>query len=439
MIAQALEHPVDLALDRLRQSNAIAVIACTGAGAGLQNMLWKVPGISSFLAGARFPYAQEDTEAYIGQRWQGSFASADLALRMAMAAYVDACRIRELRVRKLERATIPQDLDEQAAHSAAIKEEAHRPVIGLGLAASVTSNREHRGEHRVHVAVMGAGGAQRVDVVLKKGLASPGMRDLDGRQADFIALDALLYSLGESQVLIPGSPAGPSSIPLNGGYVVDIQPVDETELRQHLFELPVFAGAGIGFGSRRTADKLVGRSLDINPITGNPPHAGHTERTAIVSAATGRNGLYLLPTAGKTGKPAVTVAEALNRVGMLKAANAEEGAEWPIYVSADESLFVEMARKFPGAGIIVGGDAALRMLEPRWYEGGEAGLNAVFGELRSLKTNFYLFGRKIDGKFKSSLNILIDDIPGQWWDMFHAMDGEWDVSSTEIRQRRGIR
>ena len=59
----------------------IHVIA-TGAGSGLQNMLWSTPGCSSYFSGASFPYAQEEQEELLGfmpEHFCSEEAAVDLA------------------------------------------------------------------------------------------------------------------------------------------------------------------------------------------------------------------------------------------------------------------------------------------------------------------------------------------------------------------------
>ncbi len=49
----------------LERSMSLYVVA-TGAGAGIQDALWKVPGCSSFLTGSEFPYAPRVSAAFAG-------------------------------------------------------------------------------------------------------------------------------------------------------------------------------------------------------------------------------------------------------------------------------------------------------------------------------------------------------------------------------------
>src|SRR5262245_39626243 len=126
----------DRAIALIRESKARVYVASTGAGAGLQGMLWRLPGSSSFLVGASFPYAAEATDEFLGFR-PDHYCSPDTALDLATEAFLRA------------------GAGEQA--------------IGIGLTASVATTAIHRGAHRIHIAWITARGACGHDLTLEKG------------------------------------------------------------------------------------------------------------------------------------------------------------------------------------------------------------------------------------------------------------------------------
>src|SRR5512139_3153539 len=135
--------------DLLDSGKRIYVIA-TGAGAGIQDRLWRVPGISKILHGAEFPYASELTDELIGYKPNG-YCSPIVAVELALKAY-------------------------QKAWSPGVD------AVGLGLSASVTSVVPHRGEHRVFVAVADSNGVKFSIHCLDKATSS---RWMDGKLADY--------------------------------------------------------------------------------------------------------------------------------------------------------------------------------------------------------------------------------------------------------------
>jgi hypothetical protein len=62
-------------------------IIATGAGAGLQQKLWEIPGCSWYLSGCTFPYDQDEQADLLGFMPE-HFCSEDAAIDLASAAYV---------------------------------------------------------------------------------------------------------------------------------------------------------------------------------------------------------------------------------------------------------------------------------------------------------------------------------------------------------------
>src|SRR5208337_2393838 len=104
--------------DKIKELGVNIHVIATGAGADIQNELWAFPGSSAYLSGASFPYAPEEQEELLGFMPE-HFASPENAIDLASAAYMKAYKF------------------------------GGKKPVGLGLTASVASEREHRGEHRV--------------------------------------------------------------------------------------------------------------------------------------------------------------------------------------------------------------------------------------------------------------------------------------------------
>src|SRR3954468_8124020 len=64
-------------------------IAASGAGAGLQKMLWDVPGISAVLMEGVFPYSTDATDQFLRFKPE-QYCSAKTAMAMAMECYYRA-------------------------------------------------------------------------------------------------------------------------------------------------------------------------------------------------------------------------------------------------------------------------------------------------------------------------------------------------------------
>lgn len=196
-------------------------LACTGAGAGAQQELWKVPGCSSYFAGAAFPYGEDQTADFLGFRPE-RFCSRATALDLAMASYY--------------RAWTGPGCD----------------AVGVGLTATVASTREHRGGHRVHAAVMTAQGVRTQELRLPSGMGEA------ARQRDGIECDLLAVRLATDPDRFP-----------------DATP----EAWARFFARPLWTTSG----ARGTAGQLGQRPV-LFPGAFNPPHAGHLEPAAATGA-----------------------------------------------------------------------------------------------------------------------------------------------------------
>jgi nicotinic acid mononucleotide adenylyltransferase len=205
---------------RLRGSDARVFVTATGAGAGIQDVLWRVPGCSSFLVGAAFPYDWQQIVGVLGFH-PARFASEETAIDLAHTSYLRALDI-----------SGPQ-----------------RNAVGVGLTASVASTAAHRGDHRVHVAVTTFGRTLGRTLVLAKGTGQD-VRDFDGEAADETGLLALFHAAGVRE---------------------DPNLQDWTDRsRAQFFARPYWSADG-----RRGIASEMPAAAPIFPGTFNPPHAGH--------------------------------------------------------------------------------------------------------------------------------------------------------------------
>lgn len=364
-------------VESILDSDCKVFVIATGAGAGIQKALWDVPGISSVFVGASFPYSTEQTDEILGFK-PDKYASDETAIDLAHAAYMKAW-------------------------SPGVN------AIGLGLTASVASNREHRGDHRVHLALISQRGTQVLTVQLKKGVGSE-QRKRDGDYCDKLALRLLASEAagtGLKMGILPEEYLGSSYITSDTADV---------KSRARFFARPFFYADGT-----RTAIPPTGKSLTLFPGAFNPPHEGH-----FGIADTMDNWAHLRVTfeitTDSAHKPALSVVEMLQRAKLLQGRSRLFTQGCP--------LFVDKAKRFPGAGLVLGADAMLRMYDPKWCSDA-AKLTATFMESM---TTFYAFGRKLDDGFVSSQDLLEHLPPGAQGLSVTHVRGRWDVSSSALRK-----
>jgi len=338
----------------------------TGAGAGIQKMLWEVPGASSFLVESIFPYAPARSAKFAGITPK-TFASEEFALDLAAAAYVEAM------------------------------DDPTKDPVGLALTASVASIKEHRGDHRLHMVCMTKDKILGKTLVLAKGTS---MRTHDGYASDTATLDLLLATLD-----------------IGGGLYEDYS----QQARRRFFEHPVFHPNG-----GRTSEN----SIDDRPLfpgAFDPPHAGHeTIADSVAHPEVADLEPVFAICVDHPIKAPLSVQGMLRRASLLK--------HRTVLFTEGDPLYIDKARKHPGRPIILGADALLRMLDHKWTEVPRT----LFDEFRTLGTKFFVFGRKIGEDFISASEaIVICAQHGVPRDLFQALDGRWDISSSAIREHKG--
>ncbi len=366
--------PPRVELAALRDRPRRIYLACTGAGAGLQNELWSIPGCSSFFAGATFPYAPDATASFLGFEPE-RFCSPETALDLAMASYMAAV---------------------DPAHPS---HDSPDP-IGLGLTASVASLEEHRGAHRVHVACMTSTRVLAANITLPKATGVEA-RANDGVIADAAAATLLLAAAGVGDTTRHEDVTG--------------------QARERFFARPYFDETGHRFplGSASVASPLPSRCV-LFPGAFNPPHEGHFAIARQLDRQRGERAVFAITT-DPPHKPALTVGELLQRAKLL--------AGHPRLFTQGDPLYLDKARRFPGLPFVIGADALIRMLDPKWGVSPEA----LLAELRATGTRFYVVGRIVDGVFVSCEDALLH-VPEAHRDLFVGAEGRWDTSSTALRE-----
>lgn len=389
------------------------VLFCTGAGAGLPQLLWVTPPASATILDAQFSYHPRATDKLLGRKPE-KYCERETALALATAAYARG-----------------QELLEGT-------DEADTPILGLGLTAAVRSEKIKRGEHRVHIAVKGSDVIRVVSVTFAKGHLS---RIGEGRLCDLLALNLLLAHLEIPQV--PMSPELHIDANPECSRTSDDQCVLGAELvggagnasvNSDLFERPVFWPDE----RRGTIDELHPDRHILYPGSFDPLHYGHEGIAQTVERATGRQAVFAITQKHPT-KGLIAVDEMLRRAKQF-------AWRWPIVLTQDDALYIQKARKFPGFGFAIGADVMLGILDPKYYVEGITELRSVINAFEMLGTKFYVNSRMVDGELMTAERALeICEARKQHpqletrnllGTLFVPVTGRWDVSSSTIRARR---
>jgi phosphopantetheine adenylyltransferase len=292
-------------ISALHATEAMVYLVCTGAGAGVQNLIAEVPGASATILECRFPYSGAALAEFLGEM-PTRFASQETALRMAAVA-----RRRGVKL-AIQGSKNPEH------------------VLGIGVTAAIATNRIMRGEHRVFVAVCGSKGFFITHAVFGKkpdGTSVLG-RLREGELCDLLALNAILICAG-------------------------VEPID---LPEH--SLQIRKCGWEKDGGRVAVPDLDPDKIILFPGSFNPLHFGHEAMAQAAGELAGKRIVYLMnlghPDKGTLGE--AEVAERLLQFNWLA----------PIIVTHGQDLYVEKARAFQGFTFVVGADTLERILDPKY-------------------------------------------------------------------------
>jgi hypothetical protein len=282
-------------------------------------------------------------------------------------------------------------------------------VVGVGLTASLATDRPKKGEHRFHLTLQTRMHAVSVSLILSKG-----QRDRAGEE---LVLDLILLNAMAEEFGIPDR----IPLPLMNGETI------ERSERLANDALARLCRGETSFVCREPDGRI--RTERPGPqalLSGsfNPLHAGHQRLADVAQRITGKTVAFELPVRN-ADKPAIAIEEIERRLRQFT---------WTRSIWLTQApTFVEKAKLFPGATWVVGADTAARIMEPRFY-GGEAERNEALSCFRSSGSRLLVAGRRdVSGRF-----VGLDDleIPGEWRDLFSAIpetEFRFDGSSTEIR------
>jgi hypothetical protein len=384
-------------IEMLHESGLHVSLATTGAGLGIQGKLWEVPGASATLVDAISPYSQTSFDRFVGYDWAGDghgYASELGATALAQKAFFNA----------QEHGTNPKLNNLR--------------VAGLGLSAAVSTNRDRRGENKVHASIRSNDGIATAFVLLNKDLG----RANDGAIADIIGINLIL------------SAAGIDPIPLYANSGIESEQLVETP--EGLILLPAqHTGPDIEPGFGTVMIGIDGEVEEVEPdpdehiiMPGsfNPIQFGHDSIAQAARTLTGKKPILEI-TARNIEKDGLSLDEIVDRAAKLK-------GRWPVILTESNTRFTDKTEAYNGCDFIVGYDTARRIVDPAYYDSPEALRNALDG-FREANVRFYVAGRRDgEGILRTAADIGVDD---EHSGLFVHLGGDFNISSTMVREHNG--
>lgn len=357
-----------------------AVVAVAGGGSLGVAWLLAVPGASRTLLESVVPYSRLSMIGLMGQEPE-QYVSTETARDMARACYQRALGLRE----------------------------GNAPVLGLACTATLATDRVKRGDHRCSIALWDEEQWISCDLTLDKG-----RRDRAGEEelASRLLLETLARGMGfESQ------------LPL--GLSDSEHPHSQT--RSHATPIRrLLAGDVASVTVDPDGSMLVDETVSnpLLPGSFSPLHYGHQELAAVAEKELGVPFAYELSVVN-VDKPPLEEEEILRRIGQFR------GRATLVLTRAE--TFHKKGRLFPGTSFVIGWDTALRLVEPRYYDGDYSTMCLALAELGAAGCRFLVAGREDGGKFKTLADV---PVPAGFDFMFQGIPESAfraDVTSTELR------
>jgi nicotinamide mononucleotide (NMN) deamidase PncC len=369
-------------VESLLQGGGQLALAATGGGGELVSWLLNHPGASGSVIEVQVPYREEALAAYLGSAGPHR-VTAQTARDMADRAFVRARRFTGV----------------------------EEGMVGVGVTAALTTSRSRRGEDRAYIALRLPQEYRLFDLHFEKGAAD---RLAQEEGLSRFVLAVLAEACGAEAI----SPPLPDYVKCSRHTLSLQDPLGLLVTGD--IELVEFGLDGVWASEVERGSRL------LFPGSFNPLHEGH-ERLAVAAGRLSGRRPSLELSVENVDKPS------LQRVDIEGRLAAMRGRFSVIMTRAP--TFLQKARLFSGCHFAIGYDTATRLLQGKYYEGGEQGMVTALEEFRAGEHCFWVAGRLQAGKYLALADI---DVPAGFAALFAAIpeeDFRVDISSTELRSR----
>ncbi|MEE2884366.1 MAG: hypothetical protein VX701_01555 [Chloroflexota bacterium] len=374
-----METAIQTVIQRLHTVKGMASIAISGGGAQALTWLLTTAGASKTILEINTPYSRQSLSNFLGK--DNPPVNLETAVSMAKQSYQRAISLRNK----------------------------NEPVTGLGCTASIISNKTKKGLHRCHIAVWNNNSVSTYSMSLIKG-----RRDRVGedRIVSYLILKALADSLSV-RMTIPDELSSSGEKIERTSKTYD-HPLDAL-LAEHICSVLIDE-------NHINADEDVPGS--ILPGSFAPLHNGHKELAKRASLILKSDVLYEM-SISNVDKPPMPLEEIHRRIQQFS-------NEGPLVIT-NADRFDKKADLFPGRTFVVGVDTVQRLVNSSYYGNDQTQMLLSLQKLNSLKCDFLVAGRELNGDFVTLENI---HIPERFSKIFSAIPETQfrsNLSSTNLR------
>lgn len=366
-------------IQNIHDSPCQAVITIAGAGSQALTWILSEPGASRTILEINVPYSTQSLNDYLGEP-QNHVVSEEVAIKLANRSLLRAQQIAE-----------------------------NQPIVGIGVTATIKTDRPKRGEHRCFVAASTEKSTKVWDLTFSKGKRD---RLDEDRIVSCMTIMALAYPCEIE--FEPNFDLFDTEKIIVHNYCCDHIDKILNGTLEYLF---------IKKDGSLTTNKPIQSA--ILPGSFNPLHEGHLELAQIASEILASNLVFEISIAN-VDKPFLSKTEILQRIEQFRGIG-------DVFLTKS-STFLEKSYISPGAIFVIGSDTASRLFDPAYYDNDNIKMYTAIRKIEKLGCKFLVAGRIESNEF-ISLDTL--NIPQEFSSILTPIPESKfrnDVSSTKIRE-----